>query len=161
MCRLCDVFIFYFLIGGKLLYNVLLVSGIWQCESVTIIYVSPSSEPLFPPHIPALKFIKEHQAGSLDYTATFHCFTHDGVYMSMLLARFSSPSPSPAVSTHLFFTRFISIICQGPYICVNIQYLFYSVWLTWFCIGGFRFIPLTTTNSQFVLFHGWVIFHCI
>ena len=104
MCRLCDVFIFYFLIGGKLLYNVVLVSGIWQCESVTIIYVSPSSEPLFPPYIPALKFIKEHQAGSLDYIATFHCFTHDGVYMSMLLAQFSSRGSShhlPLLCPHI------------------------------------------------------------
>ena len=40
MCRLC---VFHFSVGGKLLYNVVLISGIWQCESVIILYIFPSS----------------------------------------------------------------------------------------------------------------------
>ena len=39
-----------------------------------------------------------------------------------------------------------------PYICVNIQYLFFSFWLTSLCIIGFRFIHLISTDSHPFLF---------
>ena len=45
-------FFFFFLIGGKLLYNVVLVSAIQQCESVIIMYIF--SLPLEPPSPPSL-----------------------------------------------------------------------------------------------------------
>ena len=41
------IFKILFLIGGKLLYNVVLVSAIQQCESVMIMYIF--SLPLEPP----------------------------------------------------------------------------------------------------------------
>ena len=52
LCMHAVVFIFliYFLIGGKLLYNVVLVSAIQQCESVIIIYIH--SLPFEPPCLP-------------------------------------------------------------------------------------------------------------
>ena len=37
----------------------------------------------------------------------------------------------------------------------------FSFWLTSLCIIGCSFIQLTKSNSKFVLFNGWVIFHCI
>ena len=48
-----------------------------------------------------------------------------------------------------------------PYVCVNIQYLFFSFWLTSLCIIGSRFIHLIKTNSNVLMFYSWVIFHCI
>ena len=39
-----------------------------------------------------------------------HCFTQDSVYMAILLSQFDPPSPSAAVPTSLFSTRFISTI---------------------------------------------------
>ena len=38
-----------FLIGEKLLYNVVLVSAVQQCESAISIYISPPSHPT--PHL--------------------------------------------------------------------------------------------------------------
>ena len=37
---------------------------------------------------------------------------------------------------------------QIPYICINIQYVLFSVWLTSLCIVGSRFTHLTTTDSN-------------
>ena len=75
-------FIFYicFLIGEKLLYNVLLVSAIQQCESAVSIYVSPPSwrKPLSP--LPSHPFRQSSQSirlGSLLYAAIYtHTHTH-------------------------------------------------------------------------------------
>ena len=44
----------------------------------------------------------------------------------MLLSQFILPSPSLAVSTSPFSTRFISTIFWIPYTCINIQYMFFS-----------------------------------
>ena len=48
-----------------------------------------------------------------------------------------------------------------PYICINIQCLFFSFWLTSLCMIGSRFIHLIRTDSSVFLFHDWVIFHCV
>ena len=40
---------FFFLIGGKFLYTVVLVSAIQQCKSAIIIHISPPSGALSPP----------------------------------------------------------------------------------------------------------------
>ena len=50
--------LFFFLIGGKLLYSVMLVSPVQQCKSAIIVCVSPPS----PPPIPPFWVITEHQA---------------------------------------------------------------------------------------------------
>ena len=60
-------------------------------------------------------------------------FTHDSVYISMLLSQFAPPSPSPTMTTSPFSTRLISTIfldsicvCVCVCVCVNIWYLFFS-----------------------------------
>ena len=47
---------------------------------------------------------------------------------------------------------------QTPYICVQIQHLFFSFWLTSLCVTGSRFIRLTRIDSNTCV---WLIFHCI
>ena len=49
LCKVSLLFVFpiYFLIGGKLLYNLVLVSAIQQRKSAIIIHISPPSEHLF------------------------------------------------------------------------------------------------------------------
>ena len=92
-------------------------------------------------------------------------FIHGSVYMSMLLSQFIAPSLSPAVSTSMFSTGFISTIflesiCVCVCVCVNMQNLFFYFWFTLLCITGSRFIHLTITD-KFISFYGWVIFHWI
>ena len=59
-CKSCNLFSFFnlFLIGGKLLYNVVLVSAIQQSKSVITIHMSP-------PIYPICLGITELQAGLL------------------------------------------------------------------------------------------------
>ena len=47
-----------------------------------------------------------------------------------------------------------------PYICVSIQYLSFSSWLTSLCIIGSRFIHFIRTDSNAFLL-SWVIFLCV
>ena len=63
---------------------------------------------------------------------------------SLRLCLYSCPAP------RFFITNFFS-----PYICVSIQYLFFSFWLTSLCMTDSRSIYLTTNNwiSQFVWKH--------
>ena len=72
-------------------------------------------------------------------------------------------APSSAVSTGPFYTcaspslpsnRFISTIFLDSNICVNIWYLFFSFGLTSLCITGFRFIHLSSMDSNLFLFMG-------
>ena len=69
------------------------------------IYLLPL-EPPSPLPIPPLQVIKEHQTRLPVLYSNFSpaiYFTHDNVYMSMLLSPFVPVSPSPAVFTTLFF----------------------------------------------------------
>ena len=43
--------------------------------------------------------------------------------------------------------------------CVNIQYLFFSVWLTVLCKTDSGSIHISTNGSISFFFNGWVIFH--
>ena len=96
-------------------------------------------------------------------------FTFGSVYMSMPLSYFVPPSPSPSpclqvhslhlclhscvalrfIRTILFFYFFLDSI-----ICVSIQYLFFSFWLTSLCMKDSRSIHLTTNNS--ISFFSWL-----
>ena len=74
----------YSLIGGKLLYNVVLVSAI-QCKSIIMIPTSPLESPS-PPLLLALEVFTEGLAALLGSTATSLLpravyFTHGSVYM--------------------------------------------------------------------------------
>ena len=92
---------FFFLIGGKLLYNVVLVSAIQQDESAIIIHISPPSWASLPlptaSHLPQV--ITECQAGLPilynNFSPAIH-FTHDSVSMlmeSMSFCHLLSPIP--------------------------------------------------------------------
>ena len=49
-------------------------------------------------------------------------FTHDSVYMSMLLSQFTPPSPSPTATASPFSTRLIStIFLDSIYVCVCVN----------------------------------------
>ena len=70
------------------------------------------------------------------------------IYVSILLSQFVAPSPFPAGSKvcslclHLYFcpakSSSVPSFCI-PYICVNIQCLFSSFWLTSLCVIGSTF----------------------
>ena len=65
-------FFIYILIGGKLLYNAVVVSALQQCKPCTIIYVpSPVSLPPLPASHPS-KSSQSARLGSLCYTAVSH-----------------------------------------------------------------------------------------
>ena len=89
---------------------------------------------------------------------------HARVYMSMLLSQFVPPSPSSHLQVHFLLLRLYS--CPEnrfifTIICINIQYLFFSFWLTSLCMAGFRSIHITTNDPISFLLFGWVIMHCI
>ena len=93
---------FYFLTGGKLLYTVVFVSAIQQCKLAIIIHKSsPFWASLSSTNSP-LKVITGCQAGLpllySNFSLTIY-FTHDSVYMSILLSPFVPLFPSFTVST--------------------------------------------------------------
>ena len=68
-----DSSLFYFLIGGKLLYNIVLVSAVQQCKSAIIIRMSsPSRASLPSPYPTQSESSLSTKLGSLCYTATSH-----------------------------------------------------------------------------------------
>ena len=93
--------------------------------------------------IPPLQVVTKHRADLPVLCSCFPlaiCFTFGSVYMSMPLSHFvpayPSPSPCPQVhSLHLrlyscpaprFFRTIFFFFFQIPYVCVSIQYLFFS-----------------------------------
>ena len=97
------------------------------------------------------------------------------VWYSKFLSTLSTHLPFSLLSSHCVH-RSVLYVCfsvaalkinssvtslQIPYICINIQYLYFSLWLTSLCIIGSSFIHLIRTDSKRILFHGWVVFHCI
>ena len=82
----------------------------------------------------------------------------------MLFSPYISPSPS---SPHPMSIGLYSYVCfsiaalqinssvlsfQIPHICISIQHLYFSFWLTSLCVIGSRFIHLIRTNSNAFLF---------
>ena len=77
----------FFCIGIQLLYNVVLVSAVQQCESATCTHTSPPSWASLPPSVPPLWGITEHQAELPALHGRFPLavyFTHGSVNMSVL-----------------------------------------------------------------------------
>ena len=109
------------------------------------IYIYPHIHSLLrlPPTLPILplQVVTKHPA---DLPVLCSCFplaiyfTFGSVYMSMALSHFvpAYPSPSPCPQAHSLRLRLYScpaprffrtiFFCQIPYICVSIQYLFFS-----------------------------------
>ena len=89
-------------------YNVVLISAGQQCESVIIlcIYILSLLSPPFSSH-PIPLCHSECEAGLPVLYSSFPLaiyFTHDSVYMLMLLSQFDLPSSSPTVPTSPFST---------------------------------------------------------
>ena len=96
---------FYFLIGRKLLYSVVLVSAVQQCKSAMIIHISLPSWTSLPSHGPTLQVITVCQVGLPVLCSNFSpavCFTHGSVYRLMLLSPFAPLFLSPTMSASLF-----------------------------------------------------------
>ena len=101
---------------------------------------------------------------SLCHTADATCyFTYGSVCVSMLFSQFAPLFPPPSHCVH----KSVLYICvsipslktvssilffQIPYVCINIQYLLFSFWLTSLYITGSKFIHLTRTNSNLFFF---------
>ena len=86
-----------------MLYNIMLVSVIYQHASALGTYV-PSLLTSFPPPNPA-SFHRAPDLSSLHHTANFHWlsnFPYGDVYVSMLVSQSIPLSPSCTVSTSLF-----------------------------------------------------------
>ena len=105
-----SLFIFFFnlfLVGGYLLYNIVMVSAIHQHESgIGIHMFSPFWTSLLPP-TPShpLGCHRALYLSSLHDTTNFQWLsdcTHGNVYVSVLLSQSVPPSPFPTVSTSLF-----------------------------------------------------------
>ena len=116
-----------FLIGGKLLFNVILVSAIQQNESVIIIYTLLLKSPYCPPISPLQVITEPSWAPCVIQQLPTNSFIHDSVQMSMLLSHFVPPP-----FLHQLCPQVCSLLgssvpfFQIPYIFLNIQYLFFS-----------------------------------
>ena len=96
-----------------MLYNVALVSAIYQHESDIGIHMSLPSGTSLSSHLTPLGS-QSTTLCFLHYYNNFPLpiyFTHSNVYVSMLLSQFVSPSPSPAVSINLF-SEFVFLSCK-------------------------------------------------
>ena len=89
-------------------------------------------------------------------------FTYGNAHVSMLFSQIILPWPSPVESETLFLYIFGSfaelhvgslvLSFKIPYICINIQYLSFSFWLTSLCVAGSRFMHLIRPDSNSFLF---------
>ena len=98
------IFKIYFLIGGKLLYNIVMGSAMWQCKSTVIIHISY----IYIIYITSLLSLPPHPLPHLSRSQSACNFSpaisviHGSVYMSMLLSPFVPLFPSLTVSVSLF-----------------------------------------------------------
>ena len=99
------------LIGGKLLYNIVLISAAQQHESVITAYISPPSWASPAPSHPAGS--SQCQAGlrvSYSSSPLAIYFSQGSVSTSVLLSQIIPPSPSLSVFTSLFSTSASSFL---------------------------------------------------
>ena len=136
-------FLIYFLTERKLLYNVVLVSAIWQHESAIIIHIFPSLRN-FPP-IPHPTPLGHHRESDWVPCVIWQPPTNYLFYTWQCIYVNSTFSIHPTLSFPHCVHKAIHYICnsipslqivssvpffQILYICINIWYLFFSFWLT-------------------------------
>ena len=96
-------FLLFFFFHWKLIALQLCVGFCKTTMQIRREYCFPLEPPLLPP-ISSLLSLTEHRAGVPVLYSRFPLviyFTHDSVYMSMLLSELILPSPSPSVSTKM------------------------------------------------------------
>ena len=131
-CTNCEGFLkfIYFLIGGKLLYNFVLVSAIQKGESVIIVYISLLSWASFLPQPHPSRWSQSSRLGSLCYVATSHQLSilHMIVYICWCYFLYLShylltPLCAQVYSLHLCFHSFLvnnfigTIFLDSIYMC--------------------------------------------
>ena len=111
-------FLKFVLIGGWLLYIIVVVFTIHSHESA-MVYMCSLSWPSLPSPSPS------HASGSSQCTSPEHLvsciepglaiyFTYGNIHVSMLFSQIIPPSPSPTVSKNLFFTS-VSLLLYRIY----------------------------------------------
>ena len=146
------------LIGGWLLYNIVLVLPTINMNPTQVYTCSPSWTPLPPPS-------PYHPSGSSQCTSPKHpvsCielglaihFIYDIIHVSMSFSQIIPPSPSPTESKRLFVSLLLSCI-QGYHYHLSkfhihalVYCIFFFFWLTSLCIIGSSFIHLIWTESN-------------
>ena len=144
----------------------LLVSARHQHESAIGVHTSHHSWTNLPPPTPSPSSRLSQSIGFLLPASNSKfplpiCFTYGNIYVSILLSQFVPAFPSLTVSRSLFSYVCLSIAAlqmgssvpsfQTPYICINMQFLFFCLWLNLLCIIGSRFIHLIRTDSNVFL----------
>ena len=140
------------------------ISVIYQHGSLKGIHMAPSSKASLPPLIPSQpsRISQSPSLSSLNYTTNSHWLSilHMLVYMFPCYSLYYptlSFLPTPPMSISLFslpesplhtYKQVHQHQFSRVYICINIQYLFFSIWLTPLCIIGSTFIHLKTTDSS-------------
>ena len=141
-----------------------MVFPIHRHESAKGVQVSPHPEP--PSQLS--QCTRFECPASCTELALVFCFTYGNICVSMLFSQIIPLSPSPTESKvcclHLFSFAVLHIgssLPSIPYICINILYWCFFLWLTSLCIIGSSFIHLITMDSNVFFFYSWVIFHCV
>ena len=108
-----------------MLYNIVLVSAVQQCESVMALYIYPLPPTPSQLPIPPLYIVTDHQAGLPVLYSNFPLFVyfiHNSVYMSMILCQFVPPQlPLLCAQVHSLHLRLHSFHAIGcvVYILIN------------------------------------------
>ena len=147
-----------------------------QCGSALSTHISlppwASRPPHCPPSLPSM-LSQSTRLNSLSYKTTFpqSCILRSAKPVFRATLSICSTLSFPQCAHKFVFYICISIPAlergsSGLFfyisnVCVNIQYLFFSSWLTSLCVKGSRFVHLCSTESDLFLFIGWIIFHCI
>ena len=162
-------YLFYFLIGGKLLSNVVLVSAIQWCKSALSLHISPPSGASLPSPHPS-RSSQSPRLGSPCHTATSHQLSalHMTMYMCRCYVLCSSHSFLPVLcpQAHFLYLCLHSFPAQVhryhfPKSHINVLISVF-LFLTYFTLYNRLYIHPPHYNwLKFILFYGWVIYHCI
>ena len=118
------LFSFPFLIGGKLLYSVVLISAVQQCKSVVISYAFPCARASLPAPHPGFWVLRVSAwAPCGAQQRPDNRSLHDSVLCQCCFPEFFPRLPAPTVSTGPFATRcklvlIFALILRTPSICV-------------------------------------------
>ena len=94
-------------------------------------------------------------------------YPHISVYMSIPISQFIPPTPPPPPLSPIGVHTFVLYICVSvsalqtgssmpffyiPHICINIRYLFFSLWLTSLCMTVSTSTHVSTNDPVLFLF---------